>query len=77
MPKDKKICNILDRMTQKSGITMDTKTAFSLGKHRQIRYLRKKNKIFIGTDRGKNKSIVLLNGVQIKKKGNKYFFDGL
>jgi len=77
MPKDKKLCNILDRMTKNPGITLDKQTARNFGKHRQIRHLRHKDKIYIGMDRGKNRSILLLNGVSVKKQGKKYFFDGL
>jgi hypothetical protein len=78
MPKDKRIENILDRLIQHPAIPIDVKIARLLSKHKTIRYLRSKDKIYIGNDRAKNKSIILLSpSIKIEKNGAKFFFKGL
>ena len=76
-PKDPKISNLMDRLTQTPAIKIDSSLAKQLGRYDKIRYIRDKNHLYIGKDHGKNKSIVYLDGLQVERKGSKYFFKGL
>ena len=70
--------NILDRIIQGNGtIKIDSKKANQFSKVREIRYLRKKDKIIIAKDHRKDISIIHCDGINLYKKDNKYFFDGL
>lgn len=77
LPKDKKIQNILDRFTQNTAFEVDADMARTFCKYREGRYLRKKKHLVVAKDHRLNTSIMYLKGVKIRKKGNKYFFDGL
>jgi len=76
-PKNKEIYNIMERLTQNPAIKINSPLAKQLGRYDKIRYIRKKNHIYIGKDHTKNTSIIMLDGVSIRKKGNRFFFDGL
>ena len=64
----------MDRLINNPGIVVDSQKALQFSKHSKIKYLRKKDKIYIGKDHRKDKSIILLKGVTFKKKNNGYFF---
>lgn len=76
-PPNQKIQNIMERLNRTTAIKTDSKLAHEFCQYKEIRYLRKKDKVFIGWDKRKNKSVILLDGIKIRKKGKKYFFDGL
>ena len=70
--------NILDRIIQGNGtIKIDSKKANQFSKVREIRYLRKKNKIIIAKDHRKDISIIHCDGISLRKQGQRYLFDGL
>jgi len=76
-PKDPIIRNILDRLIHDRGTIVDSNKAQNFSKHAKIKYLRKKDKIYIAKDHRKNKSIILLDGITLRKDNGRYFFDGL
>ena len=75
-PRDPIIENILDRLIHDNGaIKVKSPIANQFSKYREIRHLRKKDKIYIAKDHRKNTSIIFLDGVNLRKKNNKYFFE--
>ena len=71
--------NILDRIIQGNGtIKIDSKKANQFSKVREIRYLRKKDYLYVGRDGKKGKTIIYFKpNLKIKKTGNKFRVDGL
>jgi len=77
-PRNKIMTNILDRLINDNGaIKVNSHVANQFSKYREIRYLRKKDKIYIAKDHRKDTSIIFLDGVTLRKQNGRYFFDGL
>jgi len=72
-PKDKEIEKILDRLTKNNATYTNHTTTRDLCRFKQIRYLREKDKLFVGLDRRKGVSIIYVKKLLIKK-GNGFFF---
>ena len=79
-PKNKEIEHIFDRLTHYPGVSIDTRLALDIGRHKEIKFLRKNNLVFIANDRKRHKSIIFFPpNVKVKKKDdtNGFFFDML
>ena len=75
LPKDDEIKKLLDRMTVNHATLTKSSLANQFSKYKEIRYLRKKDIIFIGKDHRKDKSIIFVNGKLPIKKSKNYFFE--
>ena len=67
-PKDPNIYHILERLEKDKATTINCHDAKQLLNYQQIRNMRKKDELFVGLDRRKNKSIIMITK-PIKKKG--------
>jgi len=72
-PKDPRIYNILERLTRENGACTDGNIARKMGKCPQIKAIREKNMMYIGMDRRKNKSLIVVVK-QVRKKGKGFIF---
>jgi hypothetical protein len=68
IPRNPKVYNALDRLTINNGTWTDFNTAKELSRYKQIRNIRAKDLIYIGMDRRKNKSVIVVTKT-LKKKG--------
>jgi hypothetical protein len=75
VPPNNEVDKILERLQIKPSIKIEPKKAISFGRHKKIRELRKLDHIFIAHDTKKKKSIILLDGVKLRKEDNGYYFD--
>ena len=66
---------VFKRLLRDNATSIDTGLARNLSKNKKIRYLREKNRLFIGLDRNKKKSIVYIpSEFKPKKTKQGYFF---
>ena len=75
-PKNPTVFNLMERLTQKPAIHINSDLAKQLGRYEEIKFLRRKNLMYIGKDRLKNKSIIMVDGVRIVKQNGRFYFKG-
>jgi len=72
---DKELDKIFKRVMKDNAASIDTNIARNLSKNKKIRYLREKNRMYIGLDRNKKKSVVFIPPQYKPKKTKRgYFF---
>lgn len=73
--KNKEYANLMDRLIKDSATCVNTRIATDFCRIKSIKTLRKKNYLYVGNDRKKNKTIIYLTNNNVRKNGKKYFFD--
>jgi hypothetical protein len=68
-PKDSHIRSIMERLEKDNATVISCKDSKQLLNYKQIRKMREKNEMFVGLDRRKNRSVIIVTKL-IKKKGN-------
>lgn len=68
IPKSENIYKILNELSTKNGTKTSHDNAKQLSRYRQIRELRRNNQMFIGMDRKKRLSVIVVEK-PFKKKG--------
>ena len=75
IPKNKDVEKYFDRLTKYPVIRIDPRIAQTIGRYKDIKFLRKENKIFFALDRPKRKSIMgISEDVNITKKNGRFIF---
>jgi hypothetical protein len=67
-PKDNHIRSIMERLEKDNSAVINCNDSKQLLNYKQIREMRDKNEMFVGLDRRKNKSVIMITK-PIKRKG--------
>jgi len=77
-PERDEIQKVLMRLTKNNSVPIDSKLAREFCKYDVIRTLREKDKMYIGSDTRKSKSIIYMKpSIKIEQKGKRFFIKGL
>jgi len=77
-PKKEEMQKVLMRLTKNNSIPIDSKLARDFCKYDAVRILREKDKMYIGSDPRKNKSIIYMKpSIKIEQRGKRFFIKGL
>lgn len=67
-PKDSHIRSIMERLEKDNATVINCNDSKQLLNYKQIREMRDKNEMFVGLDRRKNRSVIMITK-PIKRKG--------
>jgi len=73
--KDPLIRNVINRLINDGVAKTSSKVAQQFSRYTPVRYMRQKDRLYIGKDHKKDISLIYIDGCNIKIKGNKYFFE--